>query len=106
MTVQEWRRLIVSARGPRMATTRLVLLALAELMPEGWTRATHDDIAIATAMSRRGVILHIGIATRSRWLKQYRIRGQRGRVYQYEPLTPSCAPERFVSYETSAVAHA
>ena len=89
--VVKWRAAILSEAGPSAAPTKLVLLALANWMsPNGdscWPSTT--TLSEATALSRRVVGLHLGLAVDEGWIfRRRRGTGRANRGYTYQATFP------------------
>jgi len=89
--VVKWRAAILSEVGPPTASAKLVLLALSNWMsPDGgscWPSTT--TLSEATALSRRVVGLHLGLAVDEGWIvRQRRGTGRWNRGYTYQATFP------------------
>lgn len=107
--VMGWMRLAVSKEGPTRYTDRLILLALGTLMlkaSECPLRVTHNELAEATALSRRWIVPSIKVLSDGGWFTRARPRGMgRGWAgYVYEPAFPRRDLRNVVSRGSSAEA--
>lgn len=91
--IQRWRDIVVSERGPALATTRLILLAIAIEME--WAVSDRARIAVGLlakrgAVSRRTVMNHLRIAVNDGWLERRHPKGfgRAWATYELEILIP------------------
>ena len=78
--IARWRTVVVSDKGPRDASTRLILVALAENAKHDGSRCfpSITTLMAATALSKRSVIAHLQKAADQGWLSKRRVRSQKG----------------------------
>lgn len=93
MPAVAWAETIASDRGPDNYTMRLTLLALAVMMMARRTcvlRATGDDLATATGLSRNWAMKMTLKAVQDGWLTRARAKGWRQgwQAFTYEPRLP------------------
>jgi len=87
-----WRWLIASARGPRSATTRHVLLTLSLHMGLDGDRARPSEVSLAreTGLSERAVGIHLQHAVDAGWITRMVRREGRGWArYEYQAVIPA-----------------
>ncbi len=87
-----WRWLIASARGPKSATTRHVLLTLSLHMGLDGDRArpSENRLAHETGLSERAVGIHLQHAVDGGWItRRIRREGRGWARYEYQAVIPS-----------------
>lgn len=89
-----WRDAILSERGPRSGTARLVLLVIAQHMHADGTGAwpSQELIAKRTGLSDRVVRKHVEVAMQSGWLERRRVRRDRGRNWYFHAYGAAVPP--------------